>query len=456
LGKSTEKSIQKKGFNRNHLITMALGNIIGSGIFLGSGSVISLAGPAAVLAYALGGLIMILEVMFITEMCIVNPAPGAFRVHASQVFGPWIGFVNGWMFWVSGVLGMASEVAAAGIFTSLWFPKVPLWVFCIIYAVIMTVINLNDVRGLSRIESWLASIKVIALILFVIFGFIVVSGLLPAFAVFRTSNIFQSAGSFMPNGFNGVMASMIMVLFSFTGTGIIGLSIAEAENPAKDAPPAIYVITITVIALYCLSILFIVLLTPWNTVSTSASPFVEILQRIGIPFGSDILNFIVLTAALSGLNSAMYSASRMLNSLSRDRQGPRLFLVTNKNGVPVYALGLSSAVLMLTAILSYILPSSVFIILAGASGFTALVNWLTISITHLKYRKKTLKESPEKLMYKAPGYPFTPILAAILIIVVFATSPLYPGQVSGLIGSLILFAALIIIYLLMKSSKIIH
>jgi L-asparagine transporter-like permease len=147
------KNISKKGFNRNHLIVMALGNIIGSGIFLGSGNVISLAGPAAVLSYALGGLIMILEVMFITEMSIVNPATGSFRVHASEIFGPWMGFVNGWMFWCSGVLGMASEVAAAAIFTSLWFPKIPLWIFCVIYAAIMTVINLKDARGLSRIES---------------------------------------------------------------------------------------------------------------------------------------------------------------------------------------------------------------------------------------------------------------------------------------------------------------
>jgi GABA permease/S-methylmethionine transporter len=257
----------------------------------------------------------------------------------------------------------------------------------------------------------------------------------------------------MPKGFNGVLASMIMVLFSFTGTGIIGLSIADAQNPEKDAPPAIYIITISVIVLYCLSILLIVLLSPWNSVSTSTSPFVSILQRIGIPFGSDILNFIVLTAALSGLNSSMYSASRMLNSLSRDKQGPKLFLVTNKNGVPVYALGLSSTVLMLTAILSYILPSKVFIILAGASGFTALINWLTISVTHLFYRKRILRQSPERLKYRALGYPYTSVLEVIFIVILFVASPLYPGQITGLIGSIILFSVLIIVYFIMKSQN---
>ncbi len=445
----------KKGFNRNHLIIMALGNIIGSGIFLGSGAVISIAGPAAILAYIFGGIIMVMEVMFITEMTIINPAPGSFRVHASEIFGSWIGFVNGWMFWFSGVLGMASEVAAAAIFTGLWFPRIPQWVFCVIYALVMTGINLKDARGLSIIESFLASIKVLSLIVFIIFGITIIAGI-TSFGGFKPLPVFQSVNSFMPNGFRGIFASMIMVMFSFTGTGIIGLAIAESENPEKDAPPAIYTITTTVIALYTLSILFIIWLMPWKAFSTSESPFVEILNRAGVPFGSDILNFVVLTAALSGLNSSMYSASRMLNSLSLGGQAPKTFLVKNKNGVPVYALALSSIVLLLTAVISYIVPSRVFEILAVASGFTALVNWLTISITHFFYRRKTLKENPDRLKYKVPGWPLTNFIAVTFIIIVFATSHLYPGQISGLIGSITIFVFLIIIYAVLKTKKLIN
>lgn len=438
-----------RSFNRNHLIIMSLGNIIGSGIFLGSGEVISLAGPAAVLSYLFGGFIMWLEVMFITEMSVINPAPGAIRVHASEVFGPWIGFVNGWMFWCSGVLGMASEVAAAAIFTSLWLPQVPLWVFCVIYAAIMTVINLKDAHGLGKIETWLASIKVIALVLFIIGGILAATGLiLPG--TLKPGNIFNSLQGFMPKGVKGILASMIMVLFSFTGTGIIGLAIAETDSPEKSAPPAIRVISSVVVTLYSLSILLIVLLVPWSSLSASSSPFIAIMQRVKIPFADSILNFVVLSAALSGLNSAMFSASRMLNSLSMDKQGPKLFLIKNKNGVPVYALGLSSIVLMLTAVLSYLLPSKVFIVLAGASGFTAMFNWLTIAVTHYFYRRKTLKEKPERLKYRAPGYPFTSVLEAVLIIFVFATSPLYPGQVSGLVGSIVLLLVLVAVYFVMS------
>ncbi|MEG6571820.1 amino acid permease [[Clostridium] cellulosi] len=442
-----------KGFNRNRLIIMSLGNIIGSGIFLGSSTVISVAGPAALLSYLAGGIIMAFEVMFITEMCVINPAPGAFRVHASEIFGSWIGFVNGWMFWCSGILGMASEVAAAAIFTQFWFPKIPLWVFCIIYAAVMAVINLNDLKGLSSIEMVLASVKVIALILFIIFGFLTLIGVINA-GSFKIYNPFSSYKSFMPNGLKGIFASMIMVMFSYTGTGIIGLAIADTENPEKNAPAAITIISSTVLALYVLSIFFLLILTPWNTFSSLESPYVQIMNRLKIPFSDSILNFIVLSAALSGLNSSMYSSSRMLNSLARDGQAPKLFLKTNKNGVPVFALGLSSTVLLLTAILSYVLPSKVFVILASSSGFLAMFNWLTISITHYFYRKKWLSKDPERVKYKAPGYPYSSFALITLILAIFLTSPLYPGQVSGLVGGIVLLSILILCYFVLKKFKV--
>ncbi len=434
---------------------MSLGNIIGSGIFLGSSTVIAAAGPGAILSYLIGGLIMTFEVMFITEMCVVNPAPGAFRVHASEIFGPWIGFVNGWMFWLSGILGMAGEVTAAAIFTRFWFPKVPLWVFCIIYTVMMTVINLNDLKGLSRMESILASIKVIALTLFILFGLLALTGLVPLHSL-KLANPFQSAASFLPKGFGGVASSMIMVMFSFTGTGIIGLAIADTESPEKNAPPAISVISASVTTLYTFSILFLILLTPWQLISESESPFVFIFQRIGIPFSDSLLNLIVLSAALSGLNSSMYSSSRMLYSLSRDKQASQLFLKTSKNHVPVYALGMSSIALLFTAILSYFIPDKIFVILAVTSGFLAMFNWLTISVTHYFYRKKTLKEHPEKLKYRVPGYPYTSVFTALMVVAVLATSPLYPGQVSGLVGSVSLFVLLAVLYFTLKKLKILR
>ncbi|MBE6822024.1 amino acid permease [Caproiciproducens sp. LBM24188] len=443
----------KKTFNKRHLIVMSLGNIIGSGIFLGSSTVISVAGPAAVIAYLLGGFLMAFEVMFIVEMCVIHPAPGAFRVHASEIFGPWIGFVNGWMFWCSGVLGMASEVAAAAIFTRFWFPNVPLWIFCVIYAVFMTAVNFSDLKGLSRIETLLASIKVVALVLFILFGILSLLGIF-RFNNNQMVNPFTSFQSLFPKGIKGVLASMIMVMFSFTGTGIIGLAIADMDNPSQNAPYALFTIIGSVLGLYVLSILFLLLFIPWTTISESESPFVFLLNRLHIPFSDSILNFVVLTASLSGLNSSMYSSSRMLSSLSREGQAPKIFLRTNRNEVPLYAVTLSSVTLLVTVILSYLLPEKVFVILATSSGFLSLFNWLTISVTHYFYRKKTLKENPQKLKFKAPGYPFTTFLEIILILAVFATSPLYPGQVSGLIGSIVFLVVLTLCYFTLKRMSV--
>lgn len=432
---------------------MSLGNIIGSGIFLGSSTVILQSGPSAVFAYLLGGLIMAMEVMFITEMSIINPAPGSFRVHATEIFGPWIGFVNGWMFWLSGVLGMASEVAAAAIFTRYWLPHVPLWIFCIVYTVIMTVINFNDLRNLSKIESLLASVKVIALVLFIVIGALIVFRIVPI-EQGSQSNAFSSLKGLLPNGIKGIFASMIMVMFSYTGTGIIGLAIADTDDPAKNAPTAIHIIVYSVLALFGLSAFFIIWLTPWNSLSSDVSPFVEILNRLHIPYSDSILNFIVLTAALSGLNSSMYSSSRMINSLSRDRQAPKLFLQTNKNGVPVFALALSSLALLLTAVLSYFLPDQVFVILATSSGFLALFNWLTITVTHYFYRKKTLRERPEKLKYKAPGYPVTNLIEFILIAGILAASVFTGESVSFIVGVLVLVFLLALYFTLKKLHKL--
>ncbi|MCX7921635.1 MAG: amino acid permease [Clostridia bacterium] len=451
----SHSSTIKKGFDRKHLVVMALGNIIGSGIFLASGTIISLAGPAAILGYALGAFIMFLEVMFIAEMSIVNPAPGSFRVHASEVFGRGVGFVNGWMFWCSGLLGMAGEVTAAAIFTRFWFPGIPLWVFCLIYSVAMTAINFNDVRGLSKIEMWLAFAKVAALVIFVLFGILAVLRVLPISTGINYTP-FSSLGAFMPNGMNGLLQAMILMLFSYTGTGIIGLAVADTNEPEKDLPPAIYIICLSITVLYLLSIFFIIVMRPWNTVSGATSPFVDILQGVGIPFAGTLLNIIALSASVSGLNSAMYSASRMLDSLSRGKQAPALFQFKNKNGVPIYALGVSSIVLMLTAVLSYFMSESIFIILIGASGFLAMFNWLTISVTHLFYRKKVLRECPEKLKYKVWGYPSVTLLAIVLILGILATSPLYPGQVASFVTGISIIILLIICYISLKLLRVVR
>lgn len=441
----------KNKFSKNNLIVMSLGNIVGSGIFLGSSAVIQACGPSAFAAYLGGGILMAFEVMFITEMCVINPAPGAFREHATEIFGPWIGFVNGWMFWLSGVLGMAGEAAASAMFMRYWFPFVPVWIFCAGFSILMTLVNFCDNRGLGRIEGALASIKVVALAAFILFGALTVAGLFHPRG-FSLQNPFRRPEMFAPHGLKGILSAMVMVMFSYTGTGIVGLGIAETENPGKNAPKALAVITTVVPLLFSLSTLLVVVLTDWKTVNPAISPFVTIMDKLRIPFSGSILNFIVLTASLSGLNSSMFSSSRMLTSLSADGQAPRVFARKTKSGVPSAALALSCAALVLAALLSFYFPGKVFIILASSSGFLALFNWLTISVTHYFYRKKTLREHPEKIQYRAPGYPFSSWAEAAVILLIFAVSPLYPGQFAALVCGVLLFVSLAVLYFVLKNA----
>ncbi len=430
-----------KAFNRTDFAVMALGNIIGSGIFLASGLVITIAGAWTPLAYLLGGLVMMMEVAFIIEMTIANPVSGSFKVYAQEVFGEWWGFVVGWMFWASGVLGMASEVTACAIFSRLWFPTVPLWVLSLVFAAGITAANFNDLKGLSKIELGLSVTKLLTLVLFILLGIVLAAGV-------HFGNISEHWAAFWSSpktagqNLTGILGSMLLVFFAYTGTGIMGIAAAETENPEKSVPAASLTVTVLVVSLYTLSTLFIISLLPADHIDPAASPFVQIFHSIGLPSAGGVLNFILLTAALSALNSQVYSSSRMLFSLAQADQAPRLVGYRNRKGVPTVAVAFSGTVLLASVILSYHLPEKIFVYTVSASGFLALVNWMSISATHYFYRRRLLKTSPEKLKYKAPGYPYLSWICFGAILITVLTAPLFPDQRPGLYSGAILLVVI--------------
>lgn len=431
---------------------MAFGNIIGSGIFLASSLVITIAGALTPLAYLLGGLVMMMEVSFIIEMAIANPVPGSFKVCAQEVFGDWWGFVNGWMFWASGVLGMASEVTACAIFARLWMPNIPLWVFSLLFAVAITFINFNDLKGLSKIELGLSITKIITLIVFIFIGIILAMGF-PIGSVSATPTFFHLLNENPFSNLMGLLGSMLLIFFAYTGTGIIAMAAAETEAPEKTVPPAAKIITLTIVTLYTLSAFFIVTLLPAELIDAKVSPFVQVLEMFKIPYAGDIINFILLTSALSALNSQVYSSSRMLSSLATHHQAPKIVGYQNHQGIPVIAITISGAVLLLTVMLSYILPEQVFVYTISASGFLALVNWLSVSATHYYYRKKLLAISPEKLKYKSPGYPYLSWLCFAAVFIAILSIPLYPDQLPGLYSGLILLLIISVFYFTVGRKK---
>ena len=428
---------------------MALGNIIGSGIFLASSLVITIAGPLAPLAYLLGGLVMMMEASFIIEMAIANPVPASFKVCAQEIFGDWWGFVNGWMFWCSGVLAMASEVTACAIFARLWLPIVPLWVFSLLFSAIITLLNFNDLKGLSKIELGLSFIKVLTLVIFVFIGILVTVGIpigqateshLPVAIITQTS----------VHDIMGLLGAMLLVFFAYIGTGIMGMAAAETEHPERTVPQATRIVTLLIVSLYTLSAMFIVALLPADQIDAKESPFVQLFTIFNIPYAGSVVNFILLTAALSALNSQVYSSSRMLLSLATNHQAPAGIAYQNKKGVPVVAIGISGTVLLCTAMLSYILPEKIFIYTVSASGFLGLINWLSVSLTHYYYRKKMLKIAPKKLKYKAPGYPYLSWICFGAVLIAILSIPLYPEQLPGLYSGCIVLFIISSIYVVIK------
>jgi L-asparagine transporter-like permease len=432
-------------FNKTDFIVMALGNIVGSGIFLASSAVISSAGAWAPLAYLLGGLIMMMEVSFIIEMSIAKPVPGAFKAHAQEIFGEWWGFVNGWMFWTSAVLGMSSEITACAIFTRLWLPDVPLWLLSLFFAILITIINLNDLKGLSKAEVVLAATKISAIVIFVIVGGLVVLGF-PIGGVSANLQQYSAALSAPLEGVSGLLGAMLIVLYAYTGTGIIGLAATETHQAEKAVPSATRFVTVTVVGLYSLAVFLIIALLPAESLRPDTSPFVSILNIFKIPYAGSVLNFILLTAALSSLNSQVYSASRMLFSMAKSNQAPKAVGRQNAKGVPVAAVWMSGLVLLLTALMSYILPEKLYLYTICASGVLALVNWLSVSATHYFFRKKLLAEHPEKLKYKAPFYPYLSWICFFSVLMALLSAPLYPDQIPGLYSGSILLLLISIVY----------
>lgn len=437
------------GFSRSQFIIMALGNIIGSGIFLASGTILEIAGRWTPLAYLLGGIVMSWQVSFTLEMTIATPARGSFKVHAQQIFGRWWGYTVGWMFWTSGVLGMASEVTACALFMRLWFPAWPLWSFSLLFAALITLINLNDLKGLSKFEFALASVKIAALLLFILIGLAILIGLPLGHPGQLSASI---AGQSLP-GIQGVPAAMILVLFAYTGTGIMGLAAAETKSPALTVPPAARFVTFGITGLYTAAAALLVALLPVGGAHPDTSPFVAILALLSVPFAADILNFILVTAALSSLNSQVYSASRMLLSLAENREAPRLAAYRSRKGVPVAAVLLSGLVLVATALLAYILPEKIFLYTVSACGVLAIVNWLSITATHYLYRRHLLKNCPAKLKYKSPGYPYASWLVFALILFILVSAPLYPEQLPGLYAAAAIIALIAASYRLLPRAR---
>ncbi len=433
----TEQKDLKRGLKDRHIQMIALGCAIGTGLFYGSASTIQLSGPAVMLSYVIGGIFIYLVVRALGEMSVHNPVSGSFSTYAYDYWGEFPGFFSGWTYWFNYIAISMAEISVVGVYINFWFPDIPTWISGLILFVLVNIINLSHVKAFGEIEFWGAIIKVIAIIAMIIFGLVIIfTGIGIGGTPLGLGNLVNHGG-FFPTGVWGMLLSFVVVTFAFGGTELIGITAGEAEDPHKTIPKAINLIIGRILVFYVGSMFVLVTLYPWNQVGTSGSPFVEIFSKLGIKGAASILNIIVLTAVFSAYNSCLYSNARMLHALALQGNAPAMFKKLSSSGVPANAVYFSSLFVGLVVILNILIPQKVFVYVMSIATIAALINWIMILVTQMKFRKFLGEDKVKLLSYKMPLYPITNYLGiAYFLLIAFIMCIMPDYQIAVMIAPL--------------------
>jgi AAT family amino acid transporter len=409
---------------QRQLTMMAIGGAIGVGLFLGSSVTIRLAGPAVILSYLLGAGIALIVAYAVTEMAVVHPVAGAFGVYAEKYLNPWAGFSVRATYGVAQIVAIGAEVTAAAIYISFWLPNVPQWIWVMLVSAALVALNAMQVNRLGEFEYWFAMIKVAAIVAFIIVGLALICGLGPRHAI-GLSNLTQHGG-FLPAGWKGVWLSLTITVTSYMGVEIIAVTAGEAEHPEVTIPRAMRNIVWRLILFYVLAIGIMVTMVPWNQTGISStlsgSPFVTAFAAAHIPFAAAIMNFVVLTAALSSVNTNLYLSTRMLFSLGKGGYAPGWMGKVSRNGVPHRALLASTAGIIAAVLLAIFAPKNAFLLLYGTAVAGMLFVWLVILSTHLRFRQAITRERLLSLPMRLRAHPFFTLLGILLLVAISVTT----------------------------------
>ncbi|MGC2369033.1 MAG: amino acid permease [Candidatus Sulfotelmatobacter sp.] len=420
----TDSERLHRGLTQRQLTMMAIGGAIGVGLFLGSGVTIRLAGPAVILSYLLGAGIALIMSYVLAEMAVVHPVEGAFGVYAETYLNPWAGFSVRATYGVAQIIAIGAEVTAAGIYMSYWFPNVPQWIWVVLVSAALVALNSMQVNRLGEFEYWFAMIKVTAIIAFIVIGIFLIFGNRSHGAA-AWANLTQHGG-FLPWGWKGVWLSLTITITSYMGVEVIAVTAGEAERPEVTIPRAMQNIVWRLILFYVLAIAIMVAMTPWNQItgasSLSGSPFVLAFSAAHVPFAAAIMNFVVLTAALSSVNTDLYLSTRMLYSLGREGYFPSWMGMVSRNGVPHRALLASAAGIVAAILLAIFAPKNAFLMLYGTAVAGMLFVWLVILNSHLRFRKAVARERLLSLPMRLRAHPFFTVTGIVLLIAISITT----------------------------------
>lgn len=428
---------------------IALGGAIGTGLFLGSGIAAQLAGPGVILSYIFAAFIALVVAWALAEMAVVHPVAGSFGVYAEVYVNPWAGFTMRYAYWFGQCIAIGSEVVAAAIYCKLWFPHVPGWIWVIGFSAALFAANAWSVASFGEFEYWFALIKVVTIVAFLVLGVALLFGVGPLEPVGLGN--YTEKGGFLPNGFSGVLLAMTLAMFSYMGVEVVAVAAGEARDPETTIPRALKSVFWRLALFYVGGIALLVGLIPWSRLGVDASPFVRAFEAVGLPYAPSVMNFVVLTAALSSANTNLYLSTRMLFSLSRGGYAPKTLGRLTHRGIPFWALVTSSAGMAVALLLERFVPHRAYLFLIGAAFFAAVYVWFMILLTHFAFRHHH-RDNPALVRFM-PAFPWLTIggLGAIAVV---AVSTLYvPGLRITLFGGLPWLAAMTLIYWLWYSAR---
>jgi len=410
----------KRELTTRQLSMIAMGMAIGTGLFLGSGLAIGTAGPSVLISYTFGAFIVLLLMGCLAEMTVAYPTSGSFGTIADKYLHPMAGFLVRYSYWIAQVLAIGVEISAIAIYMKYWFPGVPGIVWIIVFTAVLIYVNATSVNAFATFEYWFSMIKVSAIIAFILLG---------AYVLFGTSgheNVgaknLTDHGGFMPFGFKGMWIAIFISLFSFLGTELVAVTAGEAKDPDVAVPKALKATVFRLSAFYVLTMAIMLMIVPWKSAGIDESPFVKVMEILNIPGASGVMNFIVLTAALSSMNGQLYASSRTMFSLSSEKYAPAILGKLNKKGVPTIALAVSTTGIVLAAAVNALLPGSSYAFMMGISMFGSLFTWLVIFVSHLSFRSKWEKMGGRKLPVRMIGFPYLTILGGLLLVSLMITS----------------------------------
>ena len=430
-----EENQLKRGLTNRHIQLIALGGSIGTGLFLGIGPAAVLAGPSVILGYAVAGIIAFFIMRQLGEMVVEEPVSGSFSHFAYKYCGSFAGFASGWNYWILYILVSMAELTAIGVYVQFWWPEIPLWASSLFFFLVINALNFASVKVYGETEFWFSIIKVVAIIAMILFGtYLLISGTGGEHATIH--NLYNDGG-FFPKGFfekatdgnfQGLLSAMALIMFSFGGLELIGITAAEAEKKKKNIPKATNQVIYRILIFYVGALVILFALSPWQQITTDSSPFVMVFQNLnGMEFelfGNKIfftrlianaLNLIVLTAALSVYNSSVYSNSRMLYGLADQGNAPKFLMKLNKQSVPINAILISSCFAAICILINKVIPKEAFSILMSLVVSTLIINWVMISYTHLKFRQSKDKENT-KTKFPSLFYPVSNYICLVFLL----------------------------------------